>query len=325
MKTLTLTTLACAIAMSCSLVHAETSTSGELTKNFYGDLRAQTQWMQGRDFETSVYQATAGIKGMYKTPLANVIYHGEVQYSESDLASNQVDVREAYFVFKTHGYGAFVAGTGATGSYLQMYTPFDIHQSNSMHPDTAAQLFRQSKYGTRVIAYATPAWQTPIGAFDMKFGLVTPDANTGKDDDIKTARLNYKAGPVSLSVHRAQTSKQLLNKEEDYIRWNLFAKYEWENSYIAALKEFHDECPTKTEEVYGAVYSISHGAFDTGITYQYKTWDSTLQRDDIHLTIASVKYNYDEHIALFVEGAHYSEALNEYSDSNVSLGFIFSF
>lgn len=290
--------------------------------DFYGEIGTSLNWQEDRDFKVNVHDLKFGLTGSFDLDNFEVVYKGELQHSTAakENGYEAVDINEAKIILK-HRYGtALIAAPGESGTYSDLYSTIDIHEVNNANQYTNDQLFNQARYAKGVVAYATPKWN----GFQFKVGIVTPNDNTGRDDDVVRLALLYNKQDVKLGFNIVKSSKQLTNRDVDYYRYAISGQYKLDKLTIASLIELNKDCPTGDSNIYAvAAKYFATSNVEFRISQQYKDWNS--DKENQQLTIGGIHYHFTNKFSTFIEGSHYSERLikNKYtSDSNINLGFV---
>lgn len=294
--------------------------------DIYGDIRAQGAWHQDRDYTTDIYQASIGAIGFLPYQALNVRYHLEAEYSESDhnvKTDKEIILREANLIALLKGYGGMYIGTGTTGTWEDLYRMVDIFESNSMERASDNLLFGGKRYASNQLALISPK----VGDFQFKAAVVTPNDNNDNDADIIGLRALYNNGNYSLVVNHSWTDKAMLpsGATQHSQRTVVSSSYRWDNFYLAGLAEFDFDAPYDERQVYGlsARYNYGNTAFSMG--FQYADWDNPAIENET-LTLANVRHDLNDHLAIFVEGALYGEDKPDTAKGdNINLGLIASF
>ncbi|ENM5894075.1 porin [Vibrio mimicus] len=297
----------------------------------YGDIRAQAAWHENSDYTTDIYQAELGAVGNVKVNNFGIGYQLEAEYSESmtdKSEDNDLIVREANIKVLFPSLGGAYIGSGTTGTWTDLYSKVDIFESNNMERHSNNMLFGAQRYSTNQIAVMTPVF----GGFQFKAAVVSPDEHNGTDADIIGLRALYTQDAFSLVVNHGWTSKEMLGgAKEDGQRTLVASSYQFDQFYVGAVAEFDYNMPFDSRNVYAvsAKYTLNSTSFSLG--YQYADWKGS--RDNESLYLANVRHDFNEHFAVFAEGALYGESykagVSKPADiakgDNVNIGLIVSF
>ncbi|USD39367.1 porin [Ferrimonas sp. SCSIO 43195] len=320
-------------AILAALPLASALAADDWAPKLYGDLRAQAQFQSDNDYETEIYQANLGLKGIYKNNGLMVRYNTRLQYSDNfgdASAFNDIELIDANLIVAYKNLGGFFIGEGTTGTWVDLYSKVDIHESNSMEPSSNGHLFEQAKYGHNQLAYFTPKFKGDWGTLWFKAAIITPNDSNDADADVLGLRALYHSEHFNLVINRAEVDDKMLPTDDNYVRWAVASDVRWHNFTLAALAELNQDSPKKIKDTYATALTYSLDNIDFGISYQQRRYESEANKDDQTLTIASVKYHFDQHITLFAEGAVYKHdpdtiSGNSNNDNNVNLGFIFKY
>ncbi|GAA4875263.1 hypothetical protein GCM10023333_05650 [Ferrimonas pelagia] len=297
--------------------------ASDINMNISGKIGIHSLLQSGKDLQTSTYLSSITGNGNYSSDWGNVITTFTGDYSDYANDENKVNIREASMVIKTKKFGSFYSGKGQSGQYNTMYKYIDVHNFNSFHPDTSSQLFRQSQYGNNVFAYISPWLETAYGKFQTRVSVPTPFNESGNTFDVLSARLLYNHNNFIFRVNRVETSKEALSQENNYVRWASVVGHQWQHLHAAFLFESGKHDPKGYEDVFGLALTGLYENWKLAISLQSESRSDQIKNRKI--SIASATYYFDEHFSLFLEGANYSEAINNNSDSNLSLGIVMNF
>lgn len=323
------------LALSSSVVFADQVTFDK--PELYGDILGQVRWEDGQDYQSEIQRVNIGLKGLHKTEHVNVFYRLEGEYSEDltarDVEDQDFDTRlgEAHMILINRDLGSIFFGNGTTGTYTNLYSKVDLFQSNNMDRGSNADLFRQGRYGTNQLAYATPIWNN----LQMKAALISPDNGNDQDIDVFGLRLLYNTKNFSLVLNRAQVDEKQMPgvQTDDYVRWALASSYKMNNFFIGALAEMNLDDPQGESMVYGlsGKYTLDNVTFKLGA--QHKDFDES-NKDDQTLFLANATYAFSNQLSTYIEIAEYTEdeATNdpannngENRNDNVNIGLNFKF
>lgn len=299
--------------------------------DLYGDIRAQAAWQENSDYTTDIYQAQVGAMGNMKVNSFGIGYQLEAEYSESmteKSRDNDLIVREANIRVMFPGLGGAYIGSGTTGTWNDLYSKVDIFESNNMERHSNNMLFGAQRYATNQLAIMTPVFS----GFQFKAAVVSPDEQNDADADIVGLRALYAQDAFSLVVNHSWTSKEMLGgATQDGQRTLVASSYQFHQFYLGAVAEFDYDMPFDSRNVYGvsAKYTLNSTSFSLG--YQYADWKGAHDNESLYL--ANVRHDFNEHFALFAEGAlygaSYQAGVNKPADiakgDNVNVGLIVSF
>lgn len=294
----------------------------------YGKAQGQLSWKDSKDFQTQAQFIAVGSKGSYKTDDFKIIYEAEVQYSDNfaKRGLDDFELNTARIIIASK-LGAVVAGHGYSGIYSDVYKRVDIHQSNNAEIFSGNKmLWEQAAYAKNILAYATPSLAVGQGKLKLVGSIVTPKEDNGSNDDVVTARLVYNSANFNAAIGFAQVDKKFPANEADdnYKRYSIGADYEFSGLTIAGLIEVNEDSFNKSKNTYVGAIKYQYSLVDFGVSYQLKTYEDTTDNCDQSLLIASINYNYDEHLSFFVEGSFYGEEpvlfKDNYSADAINLG-----
>ncbi len=342
-----LKTLVLPLALSAVAVSAQADDS--FKTSYYGEITAQAQKKDGRDFAFGSPLVKAGVKGAYFSRHLKAFATIEAQFSENFTESDysgyddDINISIANLVFVTD-YGTFVTGVGDIGVYTNVQKRVDIgYVNNGSYASNNKMLWEQGKEGNKVFVYNTPEFD--IGLGNIKFGgvVVTPSDSNDVTNDVTTVSTQFTSDKFDLVVFYGITDKELPNekipvaafhKTSNQTRLSIGTTYRaTDNLTLAATAELQNHHFGIADDTYAAAVKYKYDQFDFGLAYQYKTFVNTaanqFEDDEQSLVIANVGYNYTDAITFFVEGAFYGEkpsfyntnsSVDNFSDDSVSVG-----
>ncbi|MFI3245793.1 MAG: porin [Ferrimonas sp.] len=331
----TLVTLSLCLAFSAPVFAVQASNAAWLPQ-VYGSTQGQVIRTKGIDLEAELLLATLGFKGMYRGDGYRVIYDTSFQYSGNYQGSNgndkdEIELREGKVVIATDSYGGISLGKGVSGAWNDLYRLVDIHYANTMETVSENHLFVQKKKGNTSLGYSSPRWDMLAGQMYFKAALSNSNnsnsTTNGTDFDTIGLRMFYIASDFNLIVNRAEGNRKFAGTYSDLIRWTVAADYKFNDFTVAALAEINEGSLNRAgiDSVYGA--SVKYQINDKltfGLSHQWRQYEKVKALDDVHLTIASIKYDVDRYLSLYAEAANYNTEFADKND-NVSAGFIFKF
>ncbi|MCW8328377.1 porin [Photobacterium sp. SDRW27] len=296
------------------------SWAGDISPTLYGTVQGQIRLEESKDYANEIDYASVGVFGFHQIGFVNTRYKVEAEYSQTNPdpeESDEIILSEANLLLLTKDYGIIYFGNGVVGTWNDLYKKVDIFASNNMkRAGGNSTLFRQKYYGTNQLAYTTPTF----GNLSFKIAAITPDEENGADVDVFGLRALYNTENFSLVLNRAEMDEKFI--PTGYTRWALASSYRLDNVYLGGMVEYNDDDPAGDSSVYAVSgsYALNKLAFRLG--YQTKIWDSSVDNEDESLILASVTYQYDPNLSVYLEAADYAE--NTQND-NLNLGLTVSF
>ncbi len=284
--------------------------------SFYGTLSLGVQKVDNQvDVDGSVFEASVGVKGMYKVDDFKLIYKLEADLADAGNMSNgsdDINVKNAVFVLPT-GIGAFViAPRVQSGQQAELYKMVDIFEYNTADTGT---LWGQPDSATSVFAYKTPTFaNTHVVAAILT--LKQNGTSSNYNDNLVDAlalRAIHKSGDLYLGVGNVMVSADQTGASKDYNRTALTAGYTMGNVQLGATLEHQGDHPSGSDaDVLGVAADVQlGGGYSLGIGYTDRDSENDANDDSMLAFIARKQIS--DNVYAWAEVGSYNESDDNYS------------